>query len=77
MNDVLFDRTHSPFLVILAIPEGGFAATVALLELGAAQAALLVGHLALHSGKASVVLSAAIALAFLALFLAVIGTGGR
>ena len=70
------DRIHIPVLIILAIPERGLAATVALLELIAAQAALLVVHLALHSGETSVVFSATVALAFLAVFLAVIGAGG-
>lgn len=66
---------YSSFLVILAIPERGLAATVALLELIATQAALLVVHLALHSGEASVVFSATVAFAFLAVFLAVVGAG--
>ena len=65
--------TCFPFLVILAILERGLAATVALLELVASQAALLVDYLGLHGGKASVVFSATFALAFLAVFLAVVG----
>ena len=70
------DRIYYPFLVILAIPERGLAATVALPELVATQAALLVGNLGRHSGEASVVFSATFALALLAVFLAVVGAGG-
>ena len=75
------DRIHTLSIhsLILTIPEVGLAATVALLELVAAQAALLIAHLgllALHSGETSVVFSATVLLAFLAVFLAVIGAGG-
>ena len=64
-------------LIILTIPEVGFAATVALLELVAAQTALLVAHFALHSGEASVVLFATFTLAMLASFPAFFFGAGR
>ena len=63
--------------LILTIPEVGLAATVALLELVAAQTALLVVHLALHSGEASVMLFATVTLACLASFPAIFGAGRR
>ena len=76
------DRIHTLISIplILAIPEVGLAATVALLELVAAQAALLIAHLgllALHSGEASVVLFATVTLACLACFPAIFGAGRR
>ena len=58
------DRIHTNIaLIILARPEIGLALTVALLELVAAEAALLVGHLAFDGGEASVVFIATVTLA--------------